>query len=467
MNRKKLWSLFLVGLVMIMTIVSARTVTLSLLQQDISPYNQEDVELYEMYVREFSKATGIQLKLNLVPIPAGNYGEKVALLLAGGTYPDIIWWRDDAELPYVDQGLLMDLSSMVFQSEVMDKAMPEWNKARLENYPYILWISPLQTRLAVTRKEWLDEFGRVPVTTDDYYDLLKFYKENKSKYGITITGDLSRLDWIFDAAFGVSQMWIQKEDGTWEFGKVSQGEKEKLAFYAKLYREGLLDPEFVTTGWQGMEDKFYTGEVGMLVATAGIVLDLYQQRFWDRGVETELVPLPPPLGPSGKAGFTALNLNKEGRGFSITTTCKDPDVAFQLLEFMASDYGQYLDRLGLEGREYNIVNGEIVLTDRGKGWWPRFFEVPSWEAPIEMYGRVGTAALDIVHSIFEADNYYVMPQQYATMRDEMNTIYKEYAVKIVTNQWPIEKFDEMVQLWKRAGGDLFTRLANDHFSRAK
>jgi hypothetical protein len=60
-----------------------------------------------------------------------------------------------------------------------------------------------------------------------------------------------------------------------------------------------------------------------------------------------------------------------------------------------------------------------------------------------------------------------MPQQYATMRDEMNTIYKEYAVKIVTNQWPIEKFDEMVQLWKRAGGDLFTRLANDHFSRAK
>jgi putative aldouronate transport system substrate-binding protein len=465
MNVKRLLVFTLLTLLLISVSVFAKSVTLTLLEQDISPHNAEDVAFMNYLAEGFKKATGIDLKIEIVPIPAGNYAEKVTLLLAGGTYPDIIWWRDDAELPYVDQGLLLDLSKMVNASKVLQEKMPDWNKQRMENFPYLLWISPLQTRLAVVRKEWLEESGIYPVTVEDYYNLLKFFKQKTGKYGITITGDLSRLNWIFDAAFGVNKMWIQDENGKWIYSKMTSGEKEKLAFYAKLYKEGLLDAEFITVGWQSMEDKFYSSQVGMLVATAGTVLDLYQKRFWDRGVETELVPLYPPLGlPEGKANFTALNLNKEARGFSITVTCKEPEIAFKFLEFMASDEGQYLDRLGMPGREYNIVDGKVVRTERGEGWWPRFFEVPSWEAPIALYGKPGEASLKIAHSLFEGDNYFLMPQRYATQWDAMNNLYKEYSIKIVTNQYPIEKFDEMVQKWYQAGGELYTKLANEYFN---
>lgn len=467
MNMKKVVVVVLCLLLFISAFAFAKTVTLTLLQQDVSPHNPEDVDLLAYLTKGFKEETGIDLKIDIVPIPAGNYSEKVNLLLAGGTYPDIIWWRDDADLPYVDQGLLLDLSAWVNQSAILQKQMPSWNKTRFQNYPYLIGISPLQTNIAVTRKEWLEESGINPVTVEDYYNLLKFYKQKTGKYGITITGNLVRLNWIFDAAFGVNQMWIKDANGKWVYSKVTSGEKEKLAFYAKLFKEGLLDAEFITVAWQAMEDKFYTGQVGMLVATAGIVQDLYQTRFWDRGIQTELVPLYPPLGPSGKANFTAINLSKEPRGFSITVTCKEPEVAFKFLEFMASDRGQYLDRLGIPGREYNIVDGKIVRTDRGLGWWPRFFEVPTWEAPITMYGKPAKASLDIVHKVFEADNYFLMPQQYATQRDEMNNIYKEYSIKIVTNQIPIEKFDEMVQKWYKAGGELYTTLATEFFSKKK
>ncbi|MBP6961422.1 MAG: extracellular solute-binding protein [Thermotogae bacterium] len=463
MNVKKLLVWVLCFTLLLSLPLFGKTVTLTLLQQDVSPHNEEDVAFMNYLTEGFKKATGIDLKVEIVPIPAGNYAEKVTLLLAGGTYPDIIWWRDDAELPYVDQGLLLDLSGRVNASAVFQEKMPDWNKQRMANFPYLLWISPLQTRMAVVRKEWLEESGINPVTVDDYYNLLKFFKQKSGKYGITVTNDLSRLNWIFDAAFGVNQMWIKDNNGKWVFSKMTQGEKDKLAFYAKLFKEGLLDQEFITVGWQSMEDKFYSSQVGMLVATAGTVMDLYQKRFWDRGIETELVPLYPPIGPSGKANFTALNLDKEARGYSITVTCKEPDIAFKFLEFMATDEGQYLDRLGMPGREYNIVNGEIVKTERGEGWWPRFFEVPSWNAPVALYGKPGKASLEIAHALFEGDNYFLMPQRYATQWDAMNNLYKEYSIKIVTNQFPIEKFDEMVQLWYKAGGDLYTQLANEHF----
>jgi putative aldouronate transport system substrate-binding protein len=461
---KKFVVFFLVLALIFMGMSFAKSYTLTLLQQDVSPYNEEEMEFLAYLTENFKKETGIDLTIEPIAVPSGNYSEKVNLLLAGGTYPDIIWWRDDAELPYIDQGLLLDLSDYVNNSEVFQEKMPEWNKMRFENYPYLIAITPLSLRIGVTRKDWLEESGITPVTVDDYYNLLKFYKENKSQYGMTITGDLSRLNWIFDAAFGVNKMWIQDEDGKWVYSKVTPLEKEKLAFYAKLYKEGLLDPEFVTTNWQGMEDKFYSGQVGLVVGTAGIVMDLYQKRFWDRGIDTELVPLRPPVGVSGKAGFTAANLDKEPRGFSVTATCKNPDIAFKFLEFMASDKGQYLDRLGLPGREYTVEDGEIVRTSRGEGWWPRFFENPNWEAPIELYGKPAQASIAIVNEMFEADNYFLMPQEYATKWDEMNNLQKEYSMKIVLGEYDIDKFDEMVEKWYKAGGTLYTELANEYFN---
>jgi len=152
---KKLGIIFLLMLVVMAPTVLGKVYTITLLEQDLSPYNQEDVEYMNFLAEEFKKATGIDLKIEIIPIPAGNYSEKVNLLLAGGTYPDIIWWRDDAELPYVEQGLLRDLSQWVNDSEVFQKAFTEWNKKRFENFPYTIAINPLQGRIAVTRRNGL------------------------------------------------------------------------------------------------------------------------------------------------------------------------------------------------------------------------------------------------------------------------------------------------------------------------
>jgi len=44
-------------------------------------------------------------------------------------------------------------------------------------------------------------------------------------------------------------------------------------------------------------------------------------------------------------------------------------------------------------------------------------------------------------------------------------LFYEYAVNIITGQWPIEKFDEFVSEWYRTGGDVVEERANEWYER--
>jgi len=59
-----------------------------------------------------------------------------------------------------------------------------------------------------------------------------------------------------------------------------------------------------------------------------------------------------------------------------------------------------------------------------------------------------------------------MPAKYSTSWDEMNNLYKEYSIKIVTGEYAIEKFDEFVTKWRKAGGDTYIKLANEFFKKS-
>ena len=462
----KLKALLVLCMVISAVMIFAKPTVIRLLEQDFLPSNPDDEQYVKLIETEFLKATGIEIDIQLVPIPSGKYADKVNVLLASGDFPDIIWFRDNVDIPYADQGLLMDLRAQVSKSETLKKAMPSWDMARLNSYPYLLWITPINPKIAVVREDWMKELGiSSPRTVEDYYEMMKKLK-TKAPNAITITGNLERLDSIFNAAFGTDQTFIKLKDGTYTYSRITQGEKEKLAFYNKLFKEGLLDPEFITVNWQSMEDKLYASKVAMVVGGSGTVVDMYQQRMYDSGNNTKLIALDPPIGISGKAGFPAVNVNRQSRGFAITTVSKVKDVAFKLLEFMATERGQFIDRLGVEGREYKVVNGKIEKTEKGLVWYPRFYENPNWNSPIELYGEVGKKSLEIVNKYYVEDNYFDMPAKYSTSWDEMNNLYKEYSIKIVTGEYPIEKFDEFVSKWRKAGGDTYIKLANEFFKKS-
>jgi putative aldouronate transport system substrate-binding protein len=52
--------------------------------------------------------------------------------------------------------------------------------------------------------------------------------------------------------------------------------------------------------------------------------------------------------------------------------------------------------------------------------------------------------------------------------DIMNrTLYVEYASKIITGEYPIDKFDEFVEKWNASGGEAVTKAARDWYAKTQ
>jgi putative aldouronate transport system substrate-binding protein len=297
----------------------------------------------------------------------------------------------------------------------------------------------------------------MPVTVDDYYELFTAVKANHpDAFVMTDTGNTARMDYTFNHAFGLTTTWV-KEGGSYVYNKVSQGSRDKLAFYQKLYAEGLLDAEYVTTKWDTMEDKLYTNKVALVYGTAGIVLDIYSNKLMEnQGVG--VVALPPAKGVG--QGYS-VSSSKETRGWAISSVSENPDVVFQLLEFLATDEGQFMDRYGIEGTHYNKEGGKVVFTDEKANWWPHFHEVMSWDAPTPLLGEAGLKGWEFIQDYSVGDPDFPIPEELSPTWDALENLYKEYSYKIISGEYGIDKFDEFTAEWYKLGGDKVTEYANE------
>ncbi|SHK37115.1 extracellular solute-binding protein [Paramaledivibacter caminithermalis] len=447
-------------------------VKLRIVMKDLSPSNPGDVK----YIEELEKALAkkdINVKFEIVETPSGNYAEKLNLLLLGEDIPDIIYFQG-GDKQIAEQGILEDLTPYIEKSEIIQKAMLPHNKKRMENYPYLIWLKPIKTKAPVVRSDWFEasKTGKALLdnpTIDNYYKFLKELKEKDfsgdgmPKYGLTVSGNIIELDSIFNQAFGITGAWVKDSEGKYVYGKVSEFEKEKLAFYHKLYKEGILDPEYLTKKWDTKEKAFYDNTVGLIIGSTGKVIDIYDGKMKKaNGQEASLTVLPPAKGKG--QGYLPIDVTKESRGIAISALSPNKELAFKVIEFLASDEGQMLDRLGFEGEHYEVKDGKIHLTEKSQEWFAKFFEVHSWE-PTK---KIATPLLSepAVDSMKKAEKYYVedtnfmIPEGFVASWDAMTNLYKEYSADIITGKKSIEEFDTFVKQWYEAGGKEITEFAN-------
>lgn len=449
------------------------SVTLKVVYKDEGPSNPVAKTYFDNLSEALKEDADLDVSFELVEMPQGNYAEKLNLLLMSGDIPDIIYFQG-GDQQIAEQDLLEDLTPYIEKSDNIKSIMQEHNKKRIENYPYLLWVKPLDSKTPVIRSDWFEktasseELMKDP-SIDNYYNFFKELVENppggdKPSHAITVAGDITELDYIFNMAFGISQTWL-KDGDKYIYSKVSDMEKEKLAFYHKLYDEGLLDPQYLTKEWDTKEKAFYDGESAVIVGTNGKVVDIYNGKMMQvNGEEAKLQVLPPAKGED--QGYTATDITKESRGIAISSQSEHKDTAFKVLDYLASEEGQMLDRLGFEGEHYNIEDNEIALTEKYYSeWYARFWEPEEFNTDMKLktplLSEPAQKSRDLVNEYYKEDNNFIIPEQYVANWDAMENLYKEYATDIITGKRPISDFDKFVSEWKQSGGDDLTGYAND------
>lgn len=440
-----------------------KPVTVKIMIKDVFP-DEEDVVLLRDAIVEKMGGHGQYVDLQFVEPPAGSYSTAVPIAMMNGDIDADLVYFQGGDLALSQQGLLEDLNPYVEKSTFIKSIMTDVNKKRMENYPYLMWLAPSRIQIPAMRKDWAEQLDSYKVliedpTVDNYYNMFKEMKEKGLvEYAMTADGSTARFDSMFNQAFGVTGT-IVKEDGKWIFSKSSKAEKAKLEFYAKLFKEGLLDPAYQTDTWDVMEQKFYEGKTGIIAGTLPSV-QIYDNKMRSaNGEAAELVILPPAKGVA--QGYRAEDVTKEERGFAMNVDSENKDAAWAVLEFMASPEGRILDKVGIEGKHYNIENEKIVFTDKWPEWWARVWDTtnnfnpenPALEKPV--LTTVGQSALDSLNKYLIQDVNILVPEEMTPQWDAMTGYYNEYSSDIIRGVKTSDAFDEMVTKWNEAGGTDF------------
>lgn len=439
--------------------------------KDDGPSNESAVKYYDTLAENLAEDEGLEVEFELVEVAQGDYAEKLSLLLNSGEIPDLIYFQG-GDQQIANQELLEDLRPYIEDSEYLKDSLQPHNQLRLDNYPYLLWVKPIDYKVPVVRADVLNSLPSSEAlladpTPENYKAFFTDLVESgDADYAVTVAGDISELDFIFENAFGINKTWLESDDG-YVFSKVSDDEKEKLAFYKELYDEGLLDNQYLTKQWDTKEDAFYNGEAGLIVGTNGKVVDFYNSRVKEvNGDEAELAILPPAKGVY--QGFGASDITKESRGLAISALSPNKDLVFDILDYLASPEGQELDRLGIEGEHYEIVGDQIELTDAYyTDWYARYWEpvASDFSMPISedtpMLSAPAVESMELANEYFAQDNAFILPQDMISQWDAMENLYREYSADIITGKLPIDAFDEFVEEWYAAGGTQLTELANE------
>lgn len=437
-------------------------VTVKIVVKDVFP-GDENTQRLAQVINEKMAARGQYVNVQFLEPPVSSYATAMPLAVMNGEVEADLIYLQGGDKNLADQGLLTDLTPYLESCTYIKQLMDESNVAKMASYPYLLWLAPPRVSTPVVRTDWLQGVSSYETlianpTPENY---IAFFQElkavNGADYAFTMYGDLQKLDAFFNHAFGVTGT-VVKEDGSWIFSKASQAEKEKLAFYARLYAKELLDPDFLTLTWDVAEQRFYEGEAAVLAGTAGGVIQVYDQKMMSLyGESAALTVLPPASGVS--QSYQSIDVTKESRGFAINIDSQVKDAAWAVLEFMATPEGRILDKVGIEGIHYTVENGKILFTDAFSGWWAHFWDTtnnfdpqdPSLAEPV--LTPAASDSLAMVNEYMVMDTNLLIPQELTPQWDAMNNLYNEYATDIVRGIKPVDAFDEFVEKWNEAGGN--------------
>lgn len=319
-------------------------------------------------IKALREKTGVNVEITIVS--PEDYETKINALTASGNLPDVFYLNWSQMEQYADAEAIIPLDDLVnnYGSEYL--ADESWvTTANLSRYndklyqiPYITWR--FCNGLAI-RTDWLAELGlEMPKTLDDYYEVLKAFKAKNPDtipmgacFGYGQNGTtMAMLSPIFNA-YGISLSYGNLVDGKVVPFIMHEEFLDAIEYCRKLYKEGLMEPDFATLPAMQCYEKLWVGTYGAMGLNPQAILQNWIGRYVEDPKPTfEFVALE---GPDGEKGFEHQSLPIKKEGFVISATADNPEAAMKVLNYVHSDEGAYLLYYGIEGTHYEMVDGKV------------------------------------------------------------------------------------------------------------
>ena len=338
-------------------------------QPSIGNYNEMD------FTKTYEEMTNIRIEWE--EVLSDNWNEKLNLVFAAGDYPDVVMGQLSNQQinQYADENIVLPLSELIDNFAPNVKNMFE-KEAQVKKFCMLngeIYSLPTKNTEAhnviqykwYMNQEWLAKINKpAPTTTDELYEVLKAFKglaEDAAPLSFACSGStvgsgafqtiLGPWGVVYDEKYDKVMI---NDNNKVSFAPIEEGYKEGLKFYAKLYKEGLLDNSIFYQTAQQLNARMASEKI-----TVGSVLTSSDTGFLDNRPKYDiLVPL---KGPEGKQLYfkrdTADFVNAK---YTITNKCQDPVAAIRWADYAFTDEGLMFFHLGPKGILWDVNSNGMI-----------------------------------------------------------------------------------------------------------
>ena len=341
-------------------------------------------------------ATGV--KLEITEVGSASASEQFNLMVASGDMTDLIPCRE-----YYTGGLskAYEEDIIIDINEYVEENMPNYvgvfntlsEKTQKETLTdgmmlafSIIADGTMNANGLVTRKDWLDEMGIEIsgnlMSLDDFTDLLRqFHEKYQTPYTYYMQDGTMPLEAAFD-----TEIPLLVPDGFMNFttstifrygdeittGWTNDGYREYLEYVLGLMDEGVLYKDFLSLSADrgDINTAQGTGEVAIWTAAA----DKIEEIAWysdDPDIAFQGLPAITADPSQPYVWQQEMSLVTTNAGMSISTSCQQPELVCQWMNYFWTTDGYYMANYGVEGEALKFENGE-----------PTF----DWETPVTATG---------------------------------------------------------------------------------
>ncbi|SDT27767.1 type 2 periplasmic-binding domain-containing protein [Microlunatus soli] len=423
--------------------------------------------------QQLNKRIGSPLEVDLSP--SVDYNKKFATAVAGDQLGDLFMIGGIPQKPQMLAAKAVDLTPHLagdkikkypFLANLDDTA---WNSAIFDGKIYGIPIprGAISTMVLYARQDILDEQGLSGEvqSADEFVELCKeLTDKRKNRFALADVPEL-----FVQNMFGIANGWTE-QDGKLISSREDPAQEDALALLAKLWKSGYIHPDAFTGQNQDRKTRFGNG-TGPLVPGTFSGWPGFLQGMDKQG---ELAVMAPPAHDGSGPGHTWLG----APALSVTAINKKAEdrveTLLSYLNYLAAPFGtrEYLfNRFGIKGVDYEEVDGNPVLTDKG------FSETQlclGYQADgpwtIFLPGREGSSAacFDAMKQICPDSLANPVDGMYSETENrkgpQLATKLSDLTGEIVQGRKPVSAWAPAVKNWRADGGD---KIADELYAALK
>ncbi|NMA96159.1 MAG: extracellular solute-binding protein [Clostridiales bacterium] len=462
--------------------------------------NENDNEEWQIKFYEMIESY-TNTKLQWIHYNTDMYYEKLTLALASGDLPHILISGKNAEfLNAVKNDAFWDITDYIGDYENLS-TMSEtvFLNASINGRLYGVPRGRALGRNGFGyRLDWVNNLGlKEPETIDELYDMLVGFTYDDpdgngkdDTYGLGVTSYTGTWD-IMQLWFGAPNGWGIDENGDLIPAHLTQEYKNALAWFRKIYSEGLVNPDFNTIAGGDWDTLLLRS--GVAGATAD-VLDRFRR---NQGYfESEGIPAEHMMVGAIDAGYGLRTLPTAGYAdlivFSKQKITNEDDLkrAIQFIDDLGDAEMENLLSYGIEGYSYYLdENGYLVTytaeekaqlglptygVNKGFNQILPYFNTPEEKAKIITREPADTFITNLEAELLVENEKYVVPnygapyvsETYTQLATTLDEIINNARISYIMGEIDDVGLQEALNQWLRAGGETVIEEMNELYHAA-